>query len=394
MGEQSSSAVLTSVRSIPSWVVPLVMFFASRLYSTALLVGMFFVAVAQGLPFASGRISTSVLAYFGSWDATFYRRIADFGYPTSLPMAHGQVLHNVWAFLPVFPGIVRGVMTVTGADADAAGVGVALVCGAAASVVIARLLEPRVGRTAALWVVAMFDFGPVAFLLQLPYAESLFCLLIFASLWALTAERYLLVTVFGVIAAFTRPGELALPLAMGILLLVRLRTWRKTGSWTGWRLLAAIVVTTAAGLAWPIIAAVATGNRNAYLATELSWWTGFVGTPPFVPFSPWFLMATRYLNIAGIVLVVVIIAATAWWLSRASIRALGPEIVLFGGGYALYLVAVFLPQQSLFRLLLPLTPLLGDPVLSQSKRARWVLLAVGAALQPVAVVLLWFLGYP
>ena len=50
--------------------------------------------------------------------------------------------------------------------------------------------------------------------------------------------------------------------------------------------------------------------------------------------------------------------------------------------------------ESLFRLLLPLAPLLGDPAIARSKPLRRGLLAVSVALQPVAIVLLWFVGYP
>ncbi|MCU1527218.1 MAG: hypothetical protein JWP75_981, partial [Frondihabitans sp.] len=53
-----------------------------------------------------------------------------------------------------------------------------------------------------------------------------------------------------------------------------------------------------------------------------------------------------------------------------------------------------LPQQSLVRLLMPVAPLLGAEVFSRTRRRR-ILLVIGAVvLQAVAVVFLWFLGYP
>jgi hypothetical protein len=380
---------------LPLWLWALLIFAASRVYSTVLMVSMFLFAKAHDLPFASQRIGAGLVNYFGSWDASFYRRIAEHGYPTTLPTgADGRVEPNAWAFLPVFPWLVRGVTSLTGLNADAAGVLVACLAAAGASVVLGLLLRPRIGRRPALWVVAMFVFGPIAFVLQLPYAESLFCLLIFASLAALVAKRYAVVTVLGVIAAFTRPGALALPLAIGILFLIRMRRRDEFPLKERVRMIVAAVITAAAGVAWPFIAGAVTGNPDAYLETETSWWTGFVGHLSFVPLTPWPVMAWRYLGIVGIVLLIAAVAATAWWLTRRSIRVLGPEILLISGGYLLYLFAVFLPQQSVFRLLLPVTPLLGDPRLSQSRRAKWIALAIGIALQSVAVVLLWFLGYP
>ncbi len=69
-------------------------------------------------------------------------------------------------------------------------------------------------------------------------------------------------------------------------------------------------------------------------------------------------------------------------------------MVAYASSYALYLFAVFLPQQSLFRLLIPLAPLAGAPGLTHNARARRIVFIAGIALQPVALVLLWFIGYP
>ena len=75
-------------------------------------------------------------------------------------------------------------------------------------------------------------------------------------------------------------------------------------------------------------------------------------------------------------------------------QELGPDLRAFIGSYWLYLVAVFLPQQSLFRLLMPAAPLLGWSGFSRTRRRRVVVLAAAVLLQCVAVFPLWFLGYP
>ncbi|WP_233195035.1 hypothetical protein [Cryobacterium sp. M91] len=198
------------------------------------------------------------------------------------------------------------------------------------------------------------------------YAESLFLLLVFASLWLMLQRRYLLMIPFAVVAAFTRPGVLALSLALALLLvlvLVLVLRWRERGF--VWRERWAIVVTgliiAAAGLVWPLVAGAVTGVPDAYLATELSWWTGFVGRVELVPPTPWFLMAFEYLGVVGIVLVLLLAAGFGWWLSRRALHPLRPEIVAYSASYGLYLVAVFLPQQSLFRLLLPLEAAAAHP---------------------------------
>jgi hypothetical protein len=143
-----------------------------------------------------------------------------------------------------------------------------------------------------------------------------------------------------------------------------------------------------------VIANAVTSEKNAYLATELSWWVGFVGWQRFIPFAPWFEMAGRYLGAAGVVLVVALATGFVWWLFRRSNRRLGNEIIAFAGSYALYLFAVFLPQESIFRLALPLSPLLAADTFTRTARRRRRLLITAIALQPVAIVLLWFIGYP
>jgi hypothetical protein len=381
-------------RAIPIWGTALLIFVASRIWSTALLVLTFVEAKQFGLPFGSTRGAMNLETFFGSWDASFYRHIARLGYRTMLPMAHGHVVPNEWAFLPVFPLLVRGVMAVTKLDADASGVIVSVVAAAAAAAILARLMESRIGRRRALWVVAVFSFGPLAFILQLPYAEGLFCLLVFATLAALYRRRYAFVSLFGVIAAFTRPGELALPLAIGILFRVKLRERRDFPISERVRMVAAGLVTAAAGLLWPLIAGWATGIPDAYLRTEQSWWTGFVGRPRFVPFTPWFLIATHWLGPVGIAAVILVIGGAAFWLARHRRSEVGAPVMAFAAAYSLYLFAVFLPQQSIFRLMLPLTPLLGDATFSRTRRRRTILLASGAVLQAPAMWLLWFAGYP
>jgi hypothetical protein len=393
--------ITRGVRDAPPVLVVLVLYAVSRLVSSAWLGGLFALATSRGWEFASHRADPGFASFSGSWDASFYRTIAQQGYPTELPTdADGQVTPNPWAFLPVFPLVVRAVATLLGVELAgnaffAIGVVVATIAGGAAVVLLHRVVAETVGPASALWAAALFCFGPMSFVLQVAYAESLMLALTFAALLMMIRRRYLLMIPFGVVAAFTRPGVLALALALAVTALVRLR---REGRGFRRRDRASVVVAglviAAAGLAWSPIADAVTGRPGAYLDTELSWWVGFVGRRHFVPLTPWFVMAETFLGVAGIVLVVVVLAGAAWFLTRRSTRRLGLEVVSHAGSHLLYLVAVFLPQQSLPRLLLPVAPLLGHPAIAASPRLRTALLAAGAALQPAAIVLLWFVGYP
>src|SRR3546814_4603365 len=83
-----------------------------------------------------------------------------------------------------------------------------------------RVTSPR----AAWWCVTFFSFAPLSFVYVLGYSEGLFLLLTFAALVLALDRRYLWIAPLGVMAAFTRPGALALALALGILFVVR---WRR-----------------------------------------------------------------------------------------------------------------------------------------------------------------------
>ncbi|WP_348788587.1 mannosyltransferase family protein [Leifsonia sp. NPDC080035] len=386
-------------RDVRWWVAILGMYAASRALTTVLMLALFVAEQVGHWVGGSPLAHPTFFTFSATWDASYYRRIAEDGYPTTLPVdSDGDVQQNPWAFLPLYPLLVRVLMTLTGLGFAPAGVLVATGFGAGAALMLYRVVASRVGATSGFWAAVFFCFGPLSFVLQLAYAESLFFFLMFGALWAMMSRRYWDVLLFGVAAAFTKPGELALPLALGIVFLVRLVRSRRGKETFRRRERAAMIVagavTAAAGLAWPLIASAVTGHPDAYVETELSWWTGFIGRVAFVPLTPWFLFTWRYASLAGALLVIAAIVGYVWLLRRPGIKALGIEVTAYAASYALYLFAVFLPQQSLFRLLLPLSPLAGAPGLTQNVRARSIVLAVGVALQPVALLLLWFLGYP
>jgi len=392
------------------WSTVLTVYLASRVFSMVLLAVVWEVARLAGVEFRTPGAELSALDFTASWDADRYRTIALQGYPSVLPTdAAGNVLPNEWAFLPVFPTLCHLLMVATGMPFSGAALLLSTAFGAGAALVLYRLVDRAVGHRGAIWAVLLLCFGPLGFLFSVGYAEGLMLFLLFGGVLAMQQRRYGLVLACGVVAAFTRPGALALALALAVHLVVRWRTERPAGPWrpasSAWpwqvlprRDLVQIVTAgasiAAAGLAWPVVAHLATGQHDAYLQTEMAWWVDYVGRPAFVPLTPWFLLAGRWLGIGGIGLVLALLVLAAVWFTRRSTLRLGHETVAFTASFALYLVAVFLPQQSLFRLLLPLTPLLGAPAVSERPVVRRTLLVGGIVLQPVAVVLLWLFVAP
>ncbi len=64
-----------------------------------------------------------------------------------------------------------------------------------------------------------------------------------------------------------------------------------------------------------------------------------------------------------------IAAVAAVLLLEPHVGRLGVEVRLWAASYLLYLLAVFLPQSSLFRLLFPLSPLWG--AMAQPRSIAW-----------------------
>jgi hypothetical protein len=381
-------------RLVPVTVIILLGYVVARALSTGLL-AIFWRAFPNG-PWSTAYFhgGGDFLSFLGSWDSRWYAQVAVHGYPLTLPMdAAGNVTYNTWAFFPVFPALARGLMSVTGWGFEAAAVTVAVLLGAGATVALHRVLLARFSPTQAIWGALLFAFGPLSFLLQVGYAESTFLCFLFLALWFMQQRRYLAMIPFALIASFTHPGTLALAAALGIQGLHRL--WRRNRiphrEWiTG---VTAIAIIVAAALLWPVLASTLTGNPGAYFATELAWWRAYFGPVIFVPFSPFFLLYGHLLGVAGIIGTVIIGIAVIFWLTRRSMRVYGADLWTFLTSYIAYLFAVFLPTQSLLRMLLPLSPLLGHPALSRTRRRRIASLAVSIALQPLAIYVLWVV-YP
>jgi len=396
--------LLDLVTSLPAWAAVLLVWTGGRIVSTFWL-ALAFPLIGRALPEnAIWGNDHGFLNFLTAWDGQYYEQISVHGYPTALPLdAAGNVAQNAWAFLPAFPFTIRMLTASTGVPFDVGAPAIALLAGLVATYLLHRLVRDRAGSSAAMWAVFFFTCGPLSFLLQVGYAESTFLALTFGALLALERRRYGLLTVLGVVAAFTRPGALAIPLVLGVVALVRWVSARRTAGVRSLdvfpvaerlRVVAAGVVMVAAGFAWPVIAAHVTGSPNAYLETEMSWWVNFIGRVDFTPLTPWFLIAARWLGVGGVLIVVFLLVAYPVWLLRRSTRRLGFTTVVFSAAYALYIFAVSLPMASTPRLLMPLAPLFGSPELVAKPWMRWTFVVCAVLGQPVLVAVLWLLGPP
>ncbi|MET0724776.1 MAG: hypothetical protein ABWY36_00395 [Leifsonia sp.] len=388
-------------RLMPWWLKVLFVYAAARITTTILMLAL---ATVQG-PNAWTGAHPPYGAFANIWDGRWYEIIALSGYPTSLPVTDGgHIGENAWAFLPVYPFLVRGLMVLTGLPWEVLAIGVSVVAGFCACLAFHRLLLPRIGASAALFAVALFAFAPTSPLFQVAYAESLHLLMLVLALLLLSQRRYGLLAAVTAVMAFTRPSGLAFALTLGLYFAYRY-VHRRTDPFAARERIEVAAVTAVsliAGFAWLVLAGVVTGDWSAYTDTELAWRMPYIGYVELVPFTAWFQGAQWWLAFIGVpdaaawVLgslgIVALIAAFAGMLFLPAVRRIGVESRLWLASYGLYLLAVFFPQSSTFRLLTPMFPLLGAIAQPRSRLYRGALLVLSVVLQAGWLLLCWAIG--
>lgn len=388
------------------WIQVALVYGASRLFGWALF-------SAVGLHQTYGPWKNGAMTYpefTMIWDADWYRKIAETGYPSQLPLDDsGRVAQNEWAFYPLYPLLVRALMNLTGLGYPTLALGVSLLAGFGAAWWIYRLFclcldqtrallpegwQERATPTLALWGMAAVAFCPVAPILQTGYAEALGLFFLAWSLAWLVQGRYLALLLPALGAALARPVGVPLGAAVGIWWFLTLLGQARQGKGLGPalgstapQLLGALAVCAFAFI-HPAHAWLATGRLDAYTATETAWRGG---GEHVLPFMPWLTQSTVYLGALGPLCLLVLLALYTLCLLSLPVRRTLPGAVLtWCWAYTFYMLAFFNPQSSTFRLLLPLFPLLLPLVaLSASRAYHWLLLASGAALQFGWVGWLW-----
>ena len=329
----------------------------------------------------------SLVTAMSAWDGQWFELIARSGYPAHLPVGSGGlILSNAWAFLPAYP-YLADVVALVRPDLwpQAAELLSTLFC-LGSAVLLALLLKPHVGERGAQRAVWLFVLSPVAFFLQAAYSESMGLFLTFGALCLIDRGRYLLAMLPAVVLAFTRPGVQALALAVAIQLAGRWVVARREGGRLPLSTLARggalLVVATVTGFAWEWIAGAVTGRPDAYLATELAWRASWMGVHRFLPGVAWLFAAHFWFGPFGpIVFGLLLGGFTALLLSRPG-RQVGLVSWAWTFSWGLYLLGVFFPQSSVFRLLLPFAPI-GGAAAGMRRGIFLTVLGLGIAAQGV-----------
>lgn len=374
------------------WIKVSLIFLLGRAISTAMLL----VLASQQAENAWTSAQPSLWDFSSMWDGRWYNIIAEVGYPTQLPVTEdGHIAENAWAFMPVYPALVRGVMVITGLPWNIAAIIITVVCAYVATLVFYKLLTRFVPAQQALFAVLLFSVAPVSPLFQLAYAESMQLMLIVIALYLLVRRKYAWMIPVVLVLSVTRPGSLAI--ALTLVLHWIYRAVQKARFPLKEKVLVAAVALIAAfsGVIWLFIAGAVTGMPTAYLETELAWRSAYIGYQELVPFTPWIFAAQwwttnfGYPEVAGYVLLATLVIGFVIFLFTPAMKRLGVDIRFWLISYALYLLAVFFPQSSTFRLLAPLFPALGAVAAPKSKVYRVTMTVLFIALQWGWLLICW-----
>ena len=332
----------------------------------------------------------NLLTYLSRYDSQWYRRITTGGYPNPLPTdAAGHVLPNNWAFLPGFPWLTKAIQNFIGAPWWAVAPVLATIFGGLFILVAYKIFRTKLDERASLWSVALLSFSTAAPALSLGYADSLGLLLTATALYLILKERQLVALLPIAALGLVRPGAIVFAgLFLGLAIFKREHR------------ASAIVGTFVSGLIgvlWPLIAWATTGNFGNYFASENAWRRVWTHSDHLGVFQGWFIAFSGYVGpILGNIIVVTLIGLSVNLLMRKSVIALGLELRLYLAATFFYVFAVFFPQTSTLRVLLPAFPIfaaIGLTTSNKSKRFNYLLIAALAVSQALWVWLTYS-AYP
>ncbi|MEO8528537.1 MAG: hypothetical protein ABI435_05620 [Pseudolysinimonas sp.] len=389
--------LLTRLRRWPWWGQVLAIFVTSRIVTTVI---MLVVASVQQRSDRTGE-QPNIFEFSNIWDGQWYWTINQSGYPDHIVRdANGHTGESAWAFFPAFPFLLR-IFTVFGIPFPVIAPFAALLFAGGAALIFFRLMSKFLPEGSALFATALLCFAPLSTVLQVSYAESMQLFLLFLALLFLVERRYVLIIPVVLVMAFTRPSGLAFALLMLLHLVQRFVArkrdpfpWRERG----WVVVVGLV-SAVAGVAWIFIAWAATGDPAAYTDTELVWRAGYIGHD-LLPFTPWTYGAQWWAQkwwhlpdpwslVIGLGLLALLVGGFVVFLLSRPARRLGPDIRFWLIAYAVYLLAVFFPQSSTFRLLVPFAPALGALAVPKSPIWRAGLLVAGVIGQALWTYWLW-----
>jgi hypothetical protein len=249
-------------------VRPLKWYVLSRLVVLAATVPALFMHDPGSGPWPILPGNNALFRALGRWDGAWYLWVANQGYPTA-----GQFTHHLSevAFFPLYPMTVRGLSAITGWSELAAGVTVALLAGAVATVLVWKLAARLAGEKVADRAVMLFVFFPGSFALSMAYAEGFMVVGAAACLLALLNRRWVLAGLAGAFATASRPNAVAIVIACAVVAAVEIYRRRE------WKALLAPAIASTGALAFFTFLWIRTGHALAWFQSEKEEWHDHLG---------------------------------------------------------------------------------------------------------------------
>ncbi|MDN5807414.1 MAG: hypothetical protein L0J17_10535 [Brevibacterium sp.] len=376
--------------TLPVWVQAVAVYFVSRVVS----ISIFAAVLKRQDPanWSSSPVTTTLNDFLNFWDGGWYSRVAEEGYPRSLPVDQtGAVTENQWAFYPLHPEVVDYISSMTGQSYEVISPIFSTIAAGFASIVILVLFRRYVDPGQALTGLALVMFFPPAAIFSTGYAESLALLLQATALLLIVERRYLSAIPVVFLMDLSRPIGVAFSFFMLLHLIDRFVRRRNdpyplaevVRSW------ALGVLSCVAALVHPVHAWLATGSLTAYTDTEAAWHTG-----ESTYLVQWLAQANSLIGPLGPALLFIVIAGMLALIFSPAGARMGRTLQYFCLGYGVYLLIFFTPQTSTLRLLLPLFPIALTLSLVRSRGYRAAVLCAFIVLQIVWVAYLWHFTPP
>ncbi|MBC3844096.1 hypothetical protein GXW82_39625 [Streptacidiphilus sp. 4-A2] len=308
------------------------------------------------------------------WDAGWYARIVQTGYPTHSGVFNPQgVEYSAKAFFPLFPTLAEPFYRALPVTAGTALLIVAWTAGLVAAWGIyacgAFCYNRRVGVLAAV----LWGALPLASVESMAYSEALFTALCAWSLYAVLRRRWIWAGSLCLLAGLTRPNGMALTGALCLAALVELYRRRRDGggpvAW--WRPLLGALLSPLGWLSYMLWTAWVGHSPTAYFHIQDAWHSGFDGglttlrwaAGLFGPYHHGRGDSTDNLLMAATVLVYLALFALSL------VRRQPLVLVLFSGLMLAMDLGNSSPYPPMARFLLPVFPLLF-PLAEQLLRIR------------------------
>lgn len=318
------------------------------------------------------------------WDGKWFLEAASAGYPSHLPVLHGQVVANTLAFFPGLPLAMRGVAAATPLTLFGAGLFVSTLTGLTATIGVWSLVSAYRGTEVADRATLLFAFFPASFAFSMIYAEGIAITCVAFGLLALLRRRWVLAGVLGALGSLTSPITLVFALSCA---------WAAIGSFRRERSVRPLIAPLLAPLgavAYVVWSGVHAGTLMAWPRTERDGWHSYLSVAyplhvimSFVahPFTNKSAATTS--SAASTLLFICIIAVVVMIVFAVKDRAPAP-VFIYGVGVIL-LATLTAPVGARPRFMLDAFPLIValEPVL-RGRRFRVALVLSAVALAVLA----------